>query len=170
MSMQPIKVSLPDGRGIDVEEIVGPESFKGFLEKFTRKQTAAPRQNRLFLFFAPKQNTRMQDLAAYALYENGSHIAFYKIEQTKAGIIVSHCAPTNERTITPEIRAMLEALQPTEILDVGRQKGLYFSQDQDLVRREPGETEVVFKERLITEALRQIEHLHRQQRPGVRIG
>jgi hypothetical protein len=170
MSTQPIKVSLPNGHDINVEEIVGPESFKGFLEKFTRKPSVAPRQNRLFLFFAPKQNIRMQDLTAYALYENGSHVAFYKIEQTKAGIIVSHCAPTNERTITPEIRALLESLQPTEILDVGRQKGLYFNQDQNLVRREPGETEVVFKERLIAEALRQIEQLHKQQRPGVSIG
>jgi hypothetical protein len=165
--MQPMKVVLPDGRSIDVEEVVGPDSFKHFIEKFHQSEhkAAAARQNRLFLFFTPKHtpNSEIQHRNAYAMYQNGNHMSFYQLEQNASGITVSHCAPTNERAITPEVRPYIEALNPKEILDMGRQKGIYFNQDQDLMRREPGEPEDAFKKRFIIESVRQIELLQKQQ-------
>lgn len=180
MSLQPLKVSLPDGReiNVDVEEVVGKSEFQTFLDNFkqaekdflqgSQQDRQALTRHKLFFFFTPKVETPTVTQAtrsAYALYQNGNNMALYVVKQNaKTGAIsVSHCDPINDRTITPEIRPLIMALNPQEIHDVGRLKGIRFDKPQDLIRQESGETMDAFKRRVIEDAVRKTELLEKQE-------
>ncbi len=164
---QLMKVALPDGRNIDVHGVSGPEHFKDFLDNIQSLIKPQPevKQQKLFLFFASRSpvDQGARERKTYALYQNGDHMAFYILEQKAKGIVVSHCAPGNERAITPEIKPLIDALKPLVIHDVGHQKGIYFNQDQDLLRPESGESVESYIQRFAIESVRQIEQLQKQQ-------
>lgn len=158
-------IHLPDGGKLPVALLHGPIEFDAYVSALKQPSSfpAELKRNYLGFFSQSQQPVVSQPDPSYTLYENGNHLAVYVFRPTAAGLQVEHCAPTNGRAVTPEIRAILEkTLKPECLIDVSRaQRGIYFDQSQDLVHMTQGETEEAFKERAALAGMTQIEQYHK---------